>query len=306
MIQQKKRTEFIVDQVGMRLDVFITLNNDISRTYAQKLIDTGNVLINGEICNKPGIKLEVGSKITTVVPEPEVLTLIPEKIGLEIVFEDSDIIVINKPAGMTVHPAPGNWSHTLVNALLAYCPDLQGISGTLRPGIVHRLDKDTSGLMVVAKNDRAQESLSKQIKDRSVNKRYLALLVGHLTPKRGAIEGPIGRDPCDRKKMAVVASGRSARTNYQVLRYIDGYTYIEAAMETGRTHQIRVHFTSIGFPLFGDAIYGKSFPDLQRHFLHAHLLGFKLPSNNEYIEFKSDLPLELTAVLQKMDDEYHG
>ncbi|MCX6012656.1 MAG: RluA family pseudouridine synthase [Chloroflexi bacterium] len=292
--------------MGIRLDVFVALKHDISRTYAQKLIDSGNVLINGKISKKPGIKLESGIKVTSIIPEPESLTLTPENIKLEIVFEDNDIIVIDKPAGMTVHPAPGNWSHTLVNALLSYCPDLQGISGTLRPGIVHRLDKDTSGLIVVAKNDRAQESLSKQIKERSVKKQYLALLVGHLSPKHGAIEGPIGRDPRDRKKMAVVAAGRSAKTMYQVLRYINGYTYIEATMGTGRTHQIRVHFTSIGFPLFGDAVYGKPSTELNRHFLHAHILGFKMPSNNEYVEFKSDLPPELKAVLRKIDAEYSG
>ena len=202
-----------------------------------------------------------------------------------------------------VHPAPGNWEHTLVNALLAYCPDLAGIGGKVRPGIVHRLDKNTSGLIMVAKNDGAHHSLSQQLKERLVKKRYLTLLVGQLAPRQGAVDAQLGRDPRNRKKMAVVSVGREALTRYQVISYLDGYTYVEAMPETGRTHQIRVHFAAIGFPVYADAVYGNKSDLLGRHFLHAHQLGFKLPSNNEDVEFKSDLPEELKIVLDQLSAE---
>jgi len=205
---------------GTRLDVFLASAASISRSYAQKLIANGNVLVNG-ISAKASYKLEAGDAITGAIPEPEPLTILPEEIPLKIIYEDSDILVIDKPAGLTVHPAPGNWEHTLVNALLAYCPDLAGIGGKIRPGIVHRLDKNTSGVMVVAKNNIAQYSLSSQIKERRVKKGYLALVEGHLNPRQGAIEAQLGRDPKNRKKMAVVMGGRDARTDYKVIDYLE-------------------------------------------------------------------------------------
>jgi 23S rRNA pseudouridine1911/1915/1917 synthase len=187
-----------------------------------------------------------------------------------------------------------------VNAILARCPDLGEINGSIRPGIVHRLDKDTSGLMMVAKNEAAQRSLSRQIKLRSIKKGYLALVLGHLTPEHGAIDAPIGRHPRDRKKMAVVSGGREARTEYRVIKYFDDYTLVEAMPETGRTHQIRVHFAAIGHPIFGDHIYGKRSPLLGRQFLHAHRLGFKLPSSGEFVEFGAELPPDLEKVLKQL------
>jgi len=281
---------------GTRLDVFLASAASISRSYAQKLIANGNVLVNG-ISAKASYKLEAGDAITGAIPEPEPLTILPEEIPLKIIYEDSDILVIDKPAGLTVHPAPGNWEHTLVNALLAYCPDLAGIGGKIRPGIVHRLDKNTSGVMVVAKNNIAQYSLSSQIKERRVKKGYLALVEGHLNPRQGAIEAQLGRDPKNRKKMAVVMGGRDARTDYKVIDYLERYTYLKAIPQTGRTHQIRVHFAAIGHPVFADSVYGKKNDLLARHFLHANLLGFELPGSNEYVEFTAELPQDLQGVL---------
>jgi len=291
-----KTIDLRAEDSGTRLDVFLASAIGISRSYAQKLIANGHALING-ITSKASYKLETGDAITGIVPDPEPLTILPEDIPLTIVYEDSDILVIDKPAGLTVHPAPGNWEHTLVNALLAYCPDLAGIGGKLRPGIVHRLDKNTSGVMVVAKNDVAHHGLSSQIMERRVNKGYLALVLGHLNPRQGAIEAQLGRDPKNRKKMAVVMGGRDARTDYKVIDYLESYTYLEATPQTGRTHQIRVHLAAIGHPVFADSVYGKKSDELGRHFLHAHLLGFNLPGSGKYVEFKVELPEDLQGVL---------
>lgn len=285
---------------GKRLDVFLAELENISRNYSQKIISQGLINVNGKPA-KSSYKIESGDIISGSIPDPEPIPIEPEHIPLDIVYEDSDILVVDKPAGLVVHPAPGNWKHTMVNALLAHCPDFAGIGGKLRPGIVHRLDKNTSGLMVIAKNDKAQQDLSLQIKMRQVKKRYLALLVGRLGPRTGAIEASLGRDPANRKKMAVVNSGREARTGYRVIRYIDGYTYVEVTPLTGRTHQIRVHFASIGFPVFADEVYGRRSKILNRHFLHANILGFRLPGSDEYREFKSDLPNDLEQLLGKLD-----
>jgi len=208
---------------------------------------------------------------------------------------------VDKPAGLTVHPTPGHTSHTLVNALLAHLPHLADIGDWLRPGIVHRLDKDTSGLMLVAKNSKAQANLIGQFKSHSVAKAYLALVRGRLTPETGIIEAAIGRDPRNRKKMAVVEGGREARTEYQVIKYIRDYTLVEVRPETGRTHQIRVHLGAIGFPVVGDKIYGVRSPFVPRQFLHASRLGFRLPSSGEYIEFKSELPADLERALEDIE-----
>src|SRR5206468_6022792 len=223
-------------------------------------------------------------------------------IPLTIIYQDGDIIVLDKPAGLTVHPAPGHPSGTLVNALLAACPDLRGIAGTLRPGIVHRLDKDTSGLMVVAKNDRAQRALQRQLKDRDVRKTYLALVRGVPAPREGTIAAPIGRHPKNRKKMAVVADGREATTRYRVREEIAGgqYSLLEVEPVTGRTHQIRVHLAAVGHPVVGDATYGRPSAAVGRQFLHAHKLAFAMPLGGRTVEFESPLPADLREALSQL------
>lgn len=290
------RLEFTARGYGERLDKFTAEKCQLSRAYAQKLIDEGQVAVNGRAA-KAGQKLNTGDKVVVSVPPPSPISLAAEDIPLTVVYEDKDLIVVDKPPGLLVHPAAGQYKGTLVNAILAHCPDLGEINGSIRPGIVHRLDKDTSGLMMVAKNEAAQKSLSRQIKQHSIKKGYLALVLGHLTPERGAIDAPIGRHPHDRKRMAVVTGGREARTEYRVLKYLNDYTLVEAMPETGRTHQIRVHFAAIGHPIFGDHVYGKRSPMLGRQFLHAHRLGFRLPSTGKYVEFTSELPQDLAEVL---------
>jgi 23S rRNA pseudouridine1911/1915/1917 synthase len=294
-----KKLEFTATSPGERLDKYIAEQCRISRSYAQKLIDEGQVAVNGHAA-KAGQKLNAGDRIVASIPPPSPISLSPEDIPLKVVYEDQDLIVVDKPAGLLVHPAAGQHTGTLVNAILARCPDLGEINGSVRPGIVHRLDKDTSGLMMVAKNEAAHRILSRQIKQRSIKKGYLALVLGHLTPEHGAIDAPIGRHPGDRKKMAVVSGGREARTEYRVIKYFADYTLVEAMPETGRTHQIRVHFAAIGHPLFGDHVYGKRSPLLGRQFLHAHRLGFKLPSSGEFVEFGAELPPDLAGVLKQL------
>ncbi len=295
-----KRLEFAVSSTGERLDKYLAEQCQISRSYAQKLINGGQVAVNGHAA-KSSQKLNAGDKVVANIPPPSPISLAPESIPLKVVYEDNDLIVIDKPAGLVVHPAAGHRSGTLVNAILARCPDLGTIKDTIRPGIVHRLDRDTSGLMMVAKNDAAQTSLTRQIKQRSIEKGYLALVLGHLHPKRGAIDTPIGRHPKDRKRMAVVSGGREAHTEYRVIKYYNEYTLVEAMPETGRTHQIRVHFAAIGHPVFGDPVYGKKSPLLGRQFLHACMLGFRLPSSGKYVEFKTELPPDLDDVLKQLN-----
>jgi 23S rRNA pseudouridine1911/1915/1917 synthase len=292
-----KELKFTVSTPGERLDKYVAEQCQLSRSYAQKLIDVGRVTING-LAAKSSQKLNASDKVAVSMPPPSPISLAPEDIPLKIVFEDSDLIVVDKPAGLLVHPAAGQHTGTLVNAILARCPDLGEINGSIRPGIVHRLDKDTSGLMMVAKNDAAQKSLSRQIKQRSIKKGYLALVLGRLTPEHGAIDAPIGRHPRDRKRMAVVSGGREAKTEYRVIKYMDDHTLLEVMPETGRTHQIRVHLAAIGHPVFGDHIYGKRSVILGRQFLHAHRLGFRLPSTGKFVEFNSELPPELQEALK--------
>jgi 23S rRNA pseudouridine1911/1915/1917 synthase len=293
-----KKYRFTADKLGVRLDKFIGDRcPELSRTQAQKLIGDGCITVNGKM-GKASLKLNIGDNVNIVIPPAPPSPLSPEAIPLHILYEDDDLLVIDKTAGLTVHPAPGHPGHTLVNAILAHYPHLADISDSLRPGIVHRLDKDTSGLMVVAKNSSAQQDLAGQFKAHLVSKSYLVLVKGQLTPERGAIDAAIGRDPHNRKRMAVVTEGREARTEYQVINYIGKHTLLEVRPRTGRTHQIRVHLAAIGFPVVGDKIYGVKSPFLARQFLHASRLGFTHPTTGQYVEFTSDLPADLAKALE--------
>jgi 23S rRNA pseudouridine1911/1915/1917 synthase len=291
-----QRIEIVASESGGRLDSYISAEcPQLSRSHVQHLIDERLVAVNGK-ATKSGYKLREGDRIVVDVPSPKPIEPQPEDIPLSIVYEDDDVLVIDKPAGLTVHPAPGHSEHTLVNAILAHCRDLS-INGSIRPGIVHRLDKDTSGVMMIAKNDAAQRDLSNQIKNRTVLKQYVVLVHGRVTPDKGVIDAPMGRDPANRKRMAVVDSGREARTMYRVSKYLKGYTLLEVTLDTGRTHQIRVHLSALGFPVVGDAVYGKASSIAGRQFLHAGRLGFNLPSNGKWVEFESKLPADLEKVL---------
>ncbi|MDP9751622.1 RluA family pseudouridine synthase [Thermoanaerobacter pentosaceus] len=276
---------------GKRIDVFLAAELDYTRSYIKKLIVDELVFVNGKTV-KPSYKVKENDEVVVNIPEAEKIDVLPENIPLDILYEDDDIIVINKPQGMVVHPAPGNYSGTLVNALLYHCKNLSGINGILRPGIVHRLDKDTSGVMVVAKNDKAHISLSNQIKERSVFKKYVAIVEGVIKDEEGKIEAPIGRHPVDRKKMAVIEDGRYALTLYKVLERFKENTLIEAVIKTGRTHQIRVHMAFIGHPVVGDPVYGfkKQKFKLKGQALHSRVLGFIHPTKGVYMEFEAPLP----------------
>ena len=293
--------ELTASHSGERLDILLVREADgLTRSQIKRLIQDGQVLVNDMPC-RPSQQVRAGDRVSLVVPPPRPVAIEPEDIPLSVVYQDAHLLVVDKPAGLTVHPAPGHPSGTLVNALLAVVPDLKGIGGELRPGIVHRLDKETSGLMVVAKTHQAHLELSRQIKERQVEKGYLALASGVVTPNEGVIDAPIGRNPRHRKKMAVVAGGRAARTRYKVLRSSDRYSFVEVMLETGRTHQIRVHFASLGRPLVGDRVYGNRSPLIKRQFLHAHLLGFTHPETGEWRQFTSSLPADLRAVLDMIE-----
>ena len=293
-----KTFSFVVETAGVRLDKYVVEKcPQLSRTQVQRLVAQGYITVNGQV-TKAGAKLDAGDRVDITVPPPRPLS--SEPIPLSIIYEDDDLLVIDKPPGLPVHPAPGHPNHTLVNAILSHLPRLADAGDSLRPGIVHRLDKDASGVMVVAKNSAAQLNLINQFKARSVAKAYMVLVKGHLTPEEGVIEAPIGRDPHNRKRMAVVAEGegREARTNYHVVKYIGDYTLLEVRPETGRTHQIRVHLSAIDYPVVGDSTYGVKSPHLPRQFLHACRLGFKLPSTGKYVEFTSNLPPDLAQALE--------
>jgi len=294
----KNLYSFIADKTGVRLDKYVGEKcAELSRTHAQKLIVDGYITVNDHTA-KVGLKLNIGDRVDIIIPSTVPTPLSPEAIPLNIIYEDDDLLVVDKPAGLAVHPAPGHPSHTLVNAVLSHLPGLAETSDSLRPGIVHRLDKDASGVMLVAKNNSAQLNLINQFKARSVVKAYLVLVKGHLTPENGVIEAPVGRDPRNRKRMAVVAEGREARTQYHVIKYIGNYTLLEVRTETGRTHQIRVHLSAIGYPVVGDSVYGVKSAFLSRQFIHACRLGFHLPSTGEYVEFTSELPPDLEQALK--------
>ena len=294
------------EDAGLRLDAFLALRlPDFSRSRIQQLLEQGCILVEG----KPGKKnrrLTPGERILLDLPEPAEADPEPEEIPLDILFEDEDLLVINKPKGMVVHPAPGHESGTLVNALLHHCGDsLSGIGGVKRPGIVHRLDKDTSGLMLAAKTDRAHASLAAQLGDHSLHRVYAALLIGTPRPAEGVVDLPVGRHPRDRKKMAAgVPGGRSAVTHYRVLESFPGYSYAECVLETGRTHQIRVHMASLGHPVAGDPLYGgKCALPLSSQCLHARAICFRQPVTGEDMTFSCPLPPEFSAVLQKLRGE---
>jgi len=297
--------ELFADHDGERLDAFLArrCGHEVSRSSAHRLIADGQVTVNGA-SSKPSHRLRHGDDVVVVLPPPQVMTLEAEAIPVRIVYQDEDVIVVDKPPGLTVHPAAGHPSGTLVNALLTICPELANIKGTLRPGIVHRLDKDTSGLLVVAKNEAAQASLTGQLKEREVHKVYLALVRGRVEPPQGVIDAPIGRHPRRRQRMAVVEGGRAAQTRYRVRELLDdagvAYSLVEAEPLTGRTHQIRVHFASIGHSVVGDRLYGKASALVGRQFLHAWRLGFRLPASGRYQEFESPLPGDLAGALSTL------
>jgi 23S rRNA pseudouridine1911/1915/1917 synthase len=300
-MNQKPELQTIeVEQTYKRVDAFLSEKfPQFSRSKLQKLADTQHVLVNGKIV-KPGHSLSRGDSVQVDLSPLRSESPGPEQTTLNIIYEDADVIVIDKPAGLTVHPVAGRVKNTLVNALLARYPDLADTGDPMRPGIVHRLDKDTSGLIIVVRNQQARDNLVNQFKNRRVKKGYIALVTGIVKPEKGAIEAPIGRHPADRKKMAVVEDGKESRTGYRVTKYIKQFTLLEISPETGRTHQIRVHLAAIGHPVVGDAVYGTKSPMIKRQFLHAFKLGLYLPSTGEFKEFTSELPLDLKEVLQKL------
>ncbi len=290
---------------GERLDKTIAAELiDLSRTHIQRLIEDGFVAVDGRVVTKPAFRLEGPAALQVRVPPPAPSTHLPEAIPLDIVFENNDLLVVNKAAGMVVHPAAGHFDGTLVNAVLAHAPDLEGVGDEQRPGIVHRLDKDTSGLIVVAKTDAAHRELQRQFKDREVEKLYVALLDGHLPTATGRIEAAIGRDPRNRKQMAVVAlsQGRAAVTEYTVRTVYDEHSLVDARLLTGRTHQLRLHFAYLKCPIVGDTVYGRRTPTLplKRQFLHAARLSFDLPGDGRRMTFEAPLPADLTRVLAQL------
>jgi 23S rRNA pseudouridine1911/1915/1917 synthase len=288
------------DSEGARLDLFIVRKlPELSRSFIQKLIEDENVTLNGKPA-KSSLRLKEGDSVSVLIAPPEPTAHQAEDIAIDIIYEDADLMVVNKPAGMTTHPAPGNPTHTLVNAVLSHLPNLPEVDNPSRPGIVHRLDKDTSGLIIIAKTRSALVNLSDQFKSRQVKKAYVALLKGGMTPKTGIIDAPIGRDRAHRKKMAVCDTGRPARTAYTVLKYFEGYTLVEARPETGRTHQIRLHFACMGHAIVGDATYGTKSEIIGRQALHAGRLIFKLPSTGKTVEFTAELPPDMQAALDRL------
>lgn len=289
------------EEQGERIDRFLSADlEDLSRSYIQKLMKDGRILVNGKPV-KANYKLSAGDEICVSVPEPETLDIQPENIPLDILYEDDDILIVNKPKGMVVHPSPGHYSHTLVNAVLYHCGEnLSGINGVIRPGIVHRIDMDTTGSLLICKNDRSHQILAEQLKEHSITRRYHAVVYGNFKEERGTVNAPIGRHPVDRKKMSTKSSsGRPAVTHYRVLERFGNYTYIECELETGRTHQIRVHMSSIGHPILGDAVYGpaKCPFNLEGQTLHAKILGIRHPSTGEYMEFDAPLPEYFVSLL---------
>ena len=288
---------------NQRLDAFLASSLDgLTRSQAARLIESGEVAVNGKTAGK-SYKLAGGEDIAVTLPEPEPVEAVPQDIPLDVVYEDADVIVVNKPSGMVVHPAPGHPDGTLVNVLLYHCAGtLSGVGGALRPGIVHRIDRDTSGLIIAAKNDAAHQYLSAQLADHTLARTYECIVVGALREDRGTVDAPIARHPTDRKRMAVVAGGREAVTHWEVIARYPGYTHVRCRLETGRTHQIRVHMAYIGHPILGDTVYGakKEVPGLTGQCLHAVGLRFLHPRTHEVVELFCPLPEEFTRMLQKI------
>lgn len=286
--------ELTADESGERIDKFLSRNcENLSRSYIQKLLKDGNIMVN-KLAVKANYKIASGDVIQIRIPESEPLDILPENIPLDILYEDSDILIVNKPKGMVVHPSPGHYTHTLVNAVLYHCGgNLSGINGVIRPGIVHRIDMNTTGSLLICKNDRAHQILAEQLKEHSITRRYHAIVHGNIKEDSGTVDAPIGRHPADRKKMSTKSQhGRHAVTHYRVLERFGSYTYIECELETGRTHQIRVHMSSIGHPILGDDVYGPARCPfkLEGQTLHAKTLGIVHPSTKEYMEFDAPLP----------------
>ena len=290
------------DMAGERIDVVLSSSlEEVSRNYIQRLIESGNLKLNGEVCSSKKIKVLSGDVIMLMLPEPEEIEAKPENIAIDIVYEDDELLVINKEKGMVVHPAPGNESGTLVNAIMYHCKDkLSSINGKIRPGIVHRIDKDTSGLIMIAKTDFAHRALAEQLAEQKVTRIYEAVVYNNFIEEEGTVDAPIGRDPKNRLRNAVTdINSRNAVTHYKVIERFGKFTYIEARLETGRTHQIRVHMAHIKHPLVGDFLYGpnKKIFGAETQVLHAKTLGFAHPKTGEYMEFTSELPVEFVKVL---------
>ncbi|WP_434399539.1 RluA family pseudouridine synthase [Planococcus sp. 11815] len=289
------------EQKGERIDKVISaIDEEWSRSQISNWVKDGHIKVNGETV-KPNYKVRLEDEILITPPLLEELDAEPENLNLDIVYEDEDVLVVNKPKGMVVHPAPGHASGTLVNGLMYHCTDLSGINGIVRPGIVHRIDKDTSGLLMVAKNDLAHASLVDQLVEKSVTRKYIALVHGHIAHDKGTIDAPIARDPKERQKMAVVDKGKHAVTHFTVLERFGDFTLVECRLETGRTHQIRVHMRYIGFPLVGDPKYGpRKTMDIGGQALHAGVIGFIHPRTKEYLEFSAPLPAEFEELLETL------
>ncbi len=316
-----KTRDFLVEKAPSgdreRLDAYLAQElaremPELTRSRIRRLIGQGHVLRNGAL-PKAGARVQTGDRLRVTIPPPQAVDLAAEDIPLDVVYQDDALLVVDKPAGLTVHPAPGHPAHTLVNALLSLCSDLKGIGGEVRPGIVHRLDKDTSGLMAVAKTDQAHRSLTDQFRERTVAKGYTALVHGAVEPPQGEISVPVGRDSRNRKRMAVVPDGREAFTAYRVVERMDleggSFSLVEILPKTGRTHQIRVHLAHLGNPLVGDTVYGSAkakWPHADRHLLHAHALGFHHPSHGGWVEFKADIPADFKAVLADLREAAHA
>ena len=294
---------FTCESPGERLDRFLADRcSDLSRSRIKRLTADGEVTVDGRVQNA-GFRLRAGQSVAIRVPEPVPTHMLPQDIPLDVVYDDDELLVVDKPAGMPVHPGVGHPDSTLVNAVLGLDSRIGQVGGAMRPGLVHRLDKDTSGLIVIAKTDLAHASITGQLRDRTVQKGYLALVVGALNPSEAVIDAPIGRCPDDRKKMAVVEDGRAASTHYRTIAAYRGCTYADVRPKTGRTHQIRVHFASIGHPVVGDALYGRADPRIGRHFLHAARLEFDHPASGERVHFHSPLPPELQRVIESLESQ---
>ena len=300
-IRMKTLNYIYDDGESRRLDVFLAENAELTRSYAATLIEDGFVTVNGKAVAK-NTKLKTGDRVDITIPDPQEYTVEPENIPLDIVYEDEHLLVVNKPKDMVVHPAAGNYSGTLVNAILYHCGDsLSGINGVMRPGILHRIDKNTSGLLLVAKNDNAHLFLSEQIKEHSLTREYEAVVYGNLKNDVGTVDAPIARHPVKRKQMAIVAGGKAAVTHYTVLERFGNFTHVRLRLQTGRTHQIRVHMASLGHPVAGDDVYGphKVITKLGGQCLHARKIGFIHPESREYLEFASELPEYFTKFLNE-------